>query len=112
MEEFKAMGWVLNRLGPQAIIYPGQCQHARGAIQWLSGRIKPERHFAYLGWRKHALQWVYLQGAGAMGSQRLLSGVRVELPAAFAALPTIAVETSLRPGERGSAQSGFSVAGT
>jgi hypothetical protein len=26
--EFAGMGWVLNQLGPQAIIYPGQQQHA------------------------------------------------------------------------------------
>src|SRR5450631_2661498 len=49
--EFSRMGWVLNRLGPQAIIYPGQQQHARAAIQWLSGTIRQERIFAHLGWR-------------------------------------------------------------
>src|SRR5437868_540006 len=31
--EFGRMGWVLQKLGPQAIIYPGQQQHARAAIQ-------------------------------------------------------------------------------
>src|SRR5580700_461491 len=31
--EFGRMGWVLRRLGPQAIVYPGQQQHARAAIQ-------------------------------------------------------------------------------
>ena len=34
--EFARMDWVLNRLGPRAIVYPGQKQHARAAIQWLS----------------------------------------------------------------------------
>jgi hypothetical protein len=33
--EFSQMGWVLNRLGPQAVVYPGQQQHARAAIQQL-----------------------------------------------------------------------------
>ena len=51
--EFSRMGWVLNKLGPQAIIYPGQQQHARAAIQWLSGEIRQEHIFAHLGWRKH-----------------------------------------------------------
>ena len=32
-EEFARMGWVLKNLGPQAIIYPGQQQHACAAIQ-------------------------------------------------------------------------------
>jgi len=43
--EFSRMGWVLNKLGPQAIIYPGQQQHARAAIQSLSGSIRQERIF-------------------------------------------------------------------
>jgi hypothetical protein len=51
--EFGRMGWVLKQLGPHAIIYPGQQQHARAAIQWLSGSIRQERIFAHLGWRKH-----------------------------------------------------------
>jgi len=51
--EFSRMGWVLSKLGPQAIIYPGQQQHARAAIQWLSGEIRQGHIFAHLGWRKH-----------------------------------------------------------
>ena len=35
--EYGRMGWVLNRLGRQAIIYPDQRQHARAAIQYLWG---------------------------------------------------------------------------
>ncbi len=65
--EFSRMGWVLNKLGPQAIIYPGQQQHARAAIQWLSGKIPQEHIFTHLGWRKHGLQWVYLHAGGAFG---------------------------------------------
>jgi len=38
--EFGRVDWVLRQLGPQAIIYPGQQQHARAAIQWLSGSIQ------------------------------------------------------------------------
>jgi hypothetical protein len=34
--EFGRMNWVLRRLGPQAIVYPGQQQHARAAIQFFS----------------------------------------------------------------------------
>ena len=40
--EFGRMGWVLQKLGPEAIVYPGQQQHARAAIQELSGPIRRE----------------------------------------------------------------------
>jgi hypothetical protein len=65
--EFYRMAWVLHKLGPQAIIYPGQQQHARAAIQWLSGKIPQEHIFAHLGWRKHGEHWVYLHSGGALG---------------------------------------------
>ena len=41
--EFGRMGWVLRQLGPQAVIYPGQQQHARVAIQQLSGPVQPRQ---------------------------------------------------------------------
>ena len=41
--EFGRMGWVQQRLGPEAIIYPGQQQHVRAAIQSLSGAIPEEQ---------------------------------------------------------------------
>jgi hypothetical protein len=80
--EFQGMGWVLKCLGPQAIIYPGQQQHARAAIQSLSGSIRQERIFAHLGWTKLGADWVYLQGKSsvALGSQ---CDVHVQLPAAL-----------------------------
>jgi len=82
--EFGRMGWVLQKLGPQAIIYPGQQQHARAAIQVLSGAIPQEHVFAHLGWRRHGLQWVYLHGTGALGVDGPVSGLQqVQLPAAL-----------------------------
>lgn len=78
--EFARMGWVLNRLGPQAILYPGQQQHARAAIQWLSGAIRHEHIFTHMGWRRHASEWVYLQGGGALGARGLRGDVQVRLP--------------------------------
>jgi hypothetical protein len=81
--EFGRMGWVLNKLGPQAILYPGQQQHARAAIQWLSGAIRQEHIFAHMGWRTLDRDWVYLQSGGAIGSQGLRSDVRVQLPTAL-----------------------------
>ncbi len=78
--EFGRMGWVLQRLGPRAIIYPGQQQHARAAIQELSGPIRQERIFAHLGWRKQEQHWVYLHAGGALGAEGSLSSSQVQLP--------------------------------
>ena len=81
--EFVRMDWVPNKLGPQAVIYPGQQQHARAAIQLLSGEIRQEHSFAHLGWRKHGPHWVYLHAGGALGVGGPQSGVQVQLPAAL-----------------------------
>src|SRR5215467_1743222 len=78
--EFGRMGWVLQKLGPEAIVFPGQQQHARAAIQLLSGPIRQERIFTHLGWRKHDVQWLYLFAAGAMAADGPLSDVQVQLP--------------------------------
>jgi hypothetical protein len=77
---FGRMGWVLPKLGPQAIIYPGQQQHARAAIQELSGAIRQERVCAHLGWRQHGANWVYLHATGALGADGPVSGLQVQLP--------------------------------
>jgi hypothetical protein len=79
--EFGRMGWVLNKLGPQAIVYPGQQQHARAAIQWLSGAVRQEHIFTHLGWRRQDGHWVYLQTGGAVGAQGMRCDVRVQLSA-------------------------------
>jgi hypothetical protein len=81
--EFGRMGWVLNQLGPQAILYPGQQQHARAAIQMLSGEIRQERIFAHLGWRQQGTHWVYLHAAGALGAAGPYADLQVQLPAAL-----------------------------
>jgi hypothetical protein len=77
------MGWVASKLGPQAIVYPGQQQHARAAIQWLSGRIRQERIFSHTGWKKQGAQWVDLPADGALGADGPISGVQVRLPDAY-----------------------------
>lgn len=81
--EFGRMNWVLHRLGPQAIVYPGQHQHARAAIQWFSGPIRQERIFTHLGWRKHGTQHIYLHTSGALGAGGPISDVQVQLPSAL-----------------------------
>src|SRR5579862_8462706 len=81
--EFGRMGWVLNKLGPEAILYPGQQQHARAAVQCLSGAIRKERIFTHLGWRGVGRDWAYLQSGGAIGGQGLRCDVQVQLPTAL-----------------------------
>lgn len=82
--EFGRMAWVPHRLGSQAIIYPGQQQHARAAIQYLSGQVRRERIFSHLGWRKSEAQWIYLHSGGTLGLAGTASGIRVQLPSALA----------------------------
>ena len=81
--EFSRMNWVLRQLGPQAIIYPGQQQHARAAIQSLSGPIQREQVFTHLGWSKAGQDWVYLQAGGAVGPSGTLAQYQVRLPASL-----------------------------
>src|SRR5882724_4656975 len=81
--EFGGMGWVLRKLGPQAIIYPGQQQHVRAAIQWLSASIRQECIYSHLGWRKHGPDWIYLHAGGAIGVHGADADMRIELPPAL-----------------------------
>jgi len=67
--EFGRMNWVLHRLGPQAIVYPGQHQHTRAAIQSFSGPIRQERVLTHLGWRRQGTQ--YLASRGPLQSCRV-----------------------------------------
>ena len=78
--EFGRMNWVLHRLGPQAIVYPGQHQHARAAIQWFSGPIRQERIFTHFGWRKQGTRYMYLHAGGALSADGSPPGVQAQLP--------------------------------
>jgi hypothetical protein len=78
--EFGRMDWVLPNLGPLAIIYPGQQQHARAAIQALSGPICQQHIYTHLGWRKHGSEWVYLHAGGAIATNGARHDVQVQLP--------------------------------
>jgi hypothetical protein len=92
--EFVRMSWVLNKLGPEAIVYPGQQQHARAAIQSLSGAVRQERVFSHLGWRKCGAQWVYLHAGGAVGPEGYVGGLNVTLPAALQSYRFLPAEDS------------------
>ncbi|MCA1738401.1 MAG: hypothetical protein LC740_06095 [Actinobacteria bacterium] len=78
-ERFAAMGWPLEHLGAGAILYPGSGtkDHARAAVQMLSGEIEERRVFAHTGWRKAEGGWMYLHAGGAIGPLGPLTEVEV-----------------------------------
>jgi hypothetical protein len=82
-KQFPGMGWVAEHLGAGAIVQPGFGikDHARAAIQTLSGEIPARRVYAHTGWRKIGGEWLYLHAGGAVGrtADGEGSGARVEL---------------------------------
>ncbi len=85
-DAFAAMGWATEHLGARAIVYPGLGlrDHARAAVQVLSGEM-PERHvYSHSGWRELPGGWAYLHAGGAIGEAGPVSGVEVALPDALA----------------------------
>jgi hypothetical protein len=88
-DAFAGMGWVAEHLGARAIVYPGLGlrDHARAAMQVLSGEV-PERHvYSHTGWRQLPDGcWAYLNGRGAIGADGLVAGVEVALPDALAGI--------------------------
>ena len=85
--QFPGMGWVAEHLGAGAIVQPGFAikDHARTAIQTLSGEIPARRIYAHTGWRKIDGEWLYLHAGGAIGKNvdNEGSGTRVELSGAL-----------------------------
>lgn len=79
-ERFASLWWVLEHLGPEAVVYPGQTDHARVAIQLLSGEVPARLVLAHTGWRLFGKDWGYLHGGGAIGPRGPLEGVHVTLP--------------------------------
>jgi hypothetical protein len=53
-ERFFGMGWPPEHLGAAAIVYPGfgTKDHARAAVQMVSGDIAVRQTFAHTGWRE------------------------------------------------------------
>jgi hypothetical protein len=79
--QFAGMGWATEHLGAGAIVYPGFGikEHARTAVQMLSGEI-PARHvYSHTGWRKIGDGWLFLHGGGAIGQVGQVGDVHVEL---------------------------------
>ncbi len=104
---FGGMAWVGEYLGAKAIIFPGSTnrEHARTAIQLLSGEV-PERHvYTHTGWRVLPDGTrVFLHGDGALGVAGPVEGIEVRLPDELARYqlpgkvddPVAAVQATLR----------------
>lgn len=83
---FHTMGWVIEKLGPRAVVHAGfgAKDHARAAIQLLSGEILSKTVYTHLGWRKIGDEWLYLHAGGPIGPIGPISGIEVEPPCALA----------------------------
>ena len=81
-DKFASLTWVTEHLGAQAIVYPGfgLKDHARVAIQELSGSIPKGRIFTHTGWRQVEGQWVYLHSGGAISKDGPVSEIMIKLP--------------------------------
>jgi hypothetical protein len=85
--DFPKMVWPIEKLGGEAIIAAGlgAKDHARAAIQQLSGDIERRTVYTHTGWRRIGGGWFYLHGDGAVGRDGLYDSVKVKLPQNLAA---------------------------
>jgi hypothetical protein len=76
---FATMTWPSEHLGARAVVFAGMGlrDHARAAIQLLSGEVPERRVYAHLGWAVLSDAWVYLHAGGAIGSLGPVPGVEV-----------------------------------
>jgi len=68
---FGMMNWPAEHLGAGAFLFPGQGtkDHARAAIQMLSGDPPMQRVYSHTGWREvEDGRWAFLHGSGAVGA--------------------------------------------
>ncbi|MCA9420452.1 MAG: DUF3854 domain-containing protein [Nitrospira sp.] len=81
--DYAAMNWVLEHIGPRAIIEPGQSvkERVRVGIQVLSKDIQRQRVYTHTGWTQlEGGEWAYLHADGAIGRNGRVSGIHTELP--------------------------------
>ena len=84
---FATMNWPTEHLGANAVVYAGMSlrDHARAAIQLLSGEVPERVVYTHLGWREVDGDWVYLHGGGAIGRAGPVGdGVETRLDGALA----------------------------
>lgn len=85
--QFSGMGWATEHLGAGAIVYPGfgLRDHARAAVQMLSGNVPPRNIYTHTGWRLVDGEWVYLHAGGAIGRDGRVESIRIGLTGNLAA---------------------------
>ena len=76
------MNWPMEHLGAGAALWPGFGikDHARAAIQFLSGDPPERKVYAHLGWREIGGTWYYLHAGGAIGPVGPVEDIAVSLP--------------------------------
>jgi hypothetical protein len=84
--QFPSLQWATEHLGATAIVSAGlgTRDHARAAIQALSGDIQECHVFTHTGWRELPQGWAYLHAGGAIDGHGPLADVEVTLPEALA----------------------------
>ncbi|MBK9386554.1 MAG: hypothetical protein IPN34_17210 [Planctomycetes bacterium] len=90
---FATMAWPAAELGVKAILYPGASikDHARAAIQFLSGGALKRTIYCHLGWRSiPGLGWIYLFEGGFISPH----------PPEWPQWPQFFVETTLACGDK------------
>jgi hypothetical protein len=106
--DFANLNRVIEKLGAEAIIFPGAGlrDHARVAIQCLSGTIPTRQVFTHTGWRHLEDNWVYLHGGGAIGAHGLNESISVRLSGCLApfVLPEPPIGEKLKAAIRASLQ--------
>ena len=80
--QFGPMNWHMEHLGAGAALWPGFGikDHARAAIQFLSGDPPERRIYAHLGWREIGGIWYYIHADGAIGPVGPVGDIEVYLP--------------------------------
>ena len=79
--QFATMNWPMEHLGAGAALWPGFGirDHARAAIQFLSGEPPERRVYAHLGWREIGGIWHYMHAGGAIGPVGPVASIEVSL---------------------------------
>jgi hypothetical protein len=85
-DQYPWMRWPVAAWGTRAVVHAGAgtADHARAAIQILSGDVPTRTVYAHLGWREVAGRWCYLHAGGAVGADGPAADTRVSPPESLA----------------------------
>jgi hypothetical protein len=85
-DQYASMRWPVAAWGSRAVVFAGAgtADHARAAVQLLSGDPPTRTVYAHAGWREVEGRWFYLHAGGALGAGGPAAGVAVDLPDALA----------------------------